>query len=142
MQGLEFLHSHGVIVMDIKPDNIFCNCSSTFQIGDFGMAVVEQPQLGAPAACLSITCPKHEHAFHSVGCSACAELSQDPPLTGASSKSIGKLSDEVDVGVMQDWEEGDGDYLAPELLQEASPTPAADIYSLGATLYECATGVG
>ena len=44
--------------------------------------------------------------------------------------------------MMQDWEEGDGDYLAPELLQEASPTPAADIYSLGATLYECATGVG
>ena len=40
MQGLEFLHSHGVIVMDIKPDNIFCNCSGTFQIGDFGMAVV------------------------------------------------------------------------------------------------------
>lgn len=49
---------------------------------------------------------------------------------------------ELNVGVMQDWEEGDGDYLAPELLQEASPTPAADIYSLGATLYECATGVG
>ncbi len=40
----------------------------------------------------------------------------------------------------QDWEEGDGDYLAPELLQEANPTPAADIFSLGATLYECATG--
>lgn len=40
----------------------------------------------------------------------------------------------------QDWEEGDGDYLAPELLQESSPTPAADIFSLGATLYECATG--
>ncbi|CAK0744424.1 hypothetical protein CVIRNUC_001546 [Coccomyxa viridis] len=83
-QGLEFLHSHGVIVMDIKPDNIFCNCSGTFQIGDFGMAVVSS--------------------------------------------------------LNWDWEEGDGDYLAPELLQEASPTPAADIYSLGATLYECATG--
>ena len=40
MQGLDFLHSHGVIVMDIKPDNIFCNSSGTFQIGDFGMAVV------------------------------------------------------------------------------------------------------
>ena len=39
-QGLDFLHSHGVIVMDIKPDNIFCNRSGTFQIGDFGMAVV------------------------------------------------------------------------------------------------------
>ena len=40
VQGLDFLHSHGVIVMDIKPDNIFCNRSGTFQIGDFGMAVV------------------------------------------------------------------------------------------------------
>ena len=41
----------------------------------------------------------------------------------------------------QDWEEGDGKYVAPELLNgHVEPTPAADIYSLGATLYECATG--
>ncbi len=40
LQGLAFLHSHGVIVMDIKPDNIFCNRTGTFQIGDFGMAIV------------------------------------------------------------------------------------------------------
>ncbi len=41
-----------------------------------------------------------------------------------------------------DWEEGDGDYVAPELLRAASeqPRPAADIFSLGATLYQCATG--
>lgn len=26
--------------MDIKPDNIFCNRSGTFQIGDFGVAIV------------------------------------------------------------------------------------------------------
>jgi serine/threonine protein kinase len=39
------------------------------------------------------------------------------------------------------WEEGDGDYVAPELLRsKGAPSPAADIYSLGATLYECATG--
>ena len=42
---------------------------------------------------------------------------------------------------MQDWEEGDGKYVAPELLNgQVEPTPAADIYSLGATLYESATG--
>lgn len=42
---------------------------------------------------------------------------------------------------MQDWEEGDGNYVAPELLNDQNElTPAADIYSLGATLYECATG--
>ena len=41
-----------------------------------------------------------------------------------------------------DWEEGDGDYVAPELLRAASeqPRPAADIFSLGATLFQCATG--
>lgn len=41
----------------------------------------------------------------------------------------------------QDWEEGDGDYVSPELLKAGGElTPFADIFSLGATLYECATG--
>jgi serine/threonine protein kinase len=41
----------------------------------------------------------------------------------------------------KDWDEGDGDYVAPELLKNCEqPTPAADVFSLGATLYECATG--
>jgi serine/threonine protein kinase len=41
----------------------------------------------------------------------------------------------------QDWEEGDGDYVAPELLQAGGePSERADIFSLGASLYECATG--
>ncbi len=40
----------------------------------------------------------------------------------------------------QDWEEGDGDTLAPELLGGAEPSPANDIFSLGASLYELATG--
>lgn len=43
------------------------------------------------------------------------------------------------------WEEGDGRYVAPELLSGSSvsssrPTPAADVFSLGAALFECATG--
>ncbi|BDA41689.1 probable membrane-associated tyrosine- and threonine-specific cdc2-inhibitory kinase at N-terminal half [Coccomyxa sp. Obi] len=83
-QGLAFLHSHDVIVMDIKPDNLFCDHNGTIQIGDFGLAVVGSTQ--------------------------------------------------------RDWEEGDGDYLAPELLCDDKPTSAADMYSLGATMYECATG--
>ena len=45
------------------------------------------------------------------------------------------------MGDVQEWEEGDGDYVAPELLQGAEPTPAADIFSLGATLYQCLTGM-
>ena len=40
-----------------------------------------------------------------------------------------------------DWQEGDGQYVAPELLAlSAEPTPAADIFSLGVMLYEVSTG--
>lgn len=40
-----------------------------------------------------------------------------------------------------EWQEGDGDYVAPELLSSATePSAGADMYSLGATAYECATG--
>ena len=42
--------------------------------------------------------------------------------------------------LVQEWEEGDGEYVAPELLRGCGPSPAADVYSLGATVYECLTG--
>ncbi|MBO0684017.1 MAG: serine/threonine protein kinase, partial [Candidatus Dormibacteraeota bacterium] len=35
---------------------------------------------------------------------------------------------------------GTAEYMAPELATGADPSEAADIYSLGATLYECVTG--
>ena len=44
------------------------------------------------------------------------------------------------VSVAQEWLEGDGDYLAPELLTSEEPSFAADVYSAGATIYECCTG--
>ncbi|KAL4199632.1 hypothetical protein AMTRI_Chr03g145860 [Amborella trichopoda] len=39
-----------------------------------------------------------------------------------------------------DWQEGDGGYLAPELLREEDPSSESDIYSFGAMVYELATG--
>lgn len=43
---------------------------------------------------------------------------------------------------LQDWEEGDGDFVAPELLHSgAHAEPSADIFSFGATLYVLATGI-
>eukprot|EP00899_Mesostigma_viride_P022184 jgi/Mesvir1/314/Mv22726-RA.1 len=40
-----------------------------------------------------------------------------------------------------DWEEGDGFYVAPELLNDCThPGPQADIYSFGAMLFEWVTG--
>lgn len=87
-RGLEFLHSHSILHLDIKPENLYCNLKADesrgpWKIGDFGLAVAKESK---------------------------------------------------------DWEEGDGDYVAPELLNSGcEPSYAADIFSLGATLYECAT---
>eukprot|EP01018_Ginkgo_biloba_P005045 Gb_13112 [translate_table: standard] len=39
-----------------------------------------------------------------------------------------------------DWEEGDGGYVAPELLRDEEPGPETDMYSFGAMVYEWATG--
>ncbi len=87
--GLDFLHAHDVLHLDIKPENLYRNLDNDgdpgpWRIGDFGLAVAKETK---------------------------------------------------------DWDEGDGDYVAPELLKNCEqPTSAADVFSLGATLYECATG--
>lgn len=38
-QGLEHIHSHGMVHLDIKPANIFLSEDNTLIIGDFGIAV-------------------------------------------------------------------------------------------------------
>ena len=85
--GLKHIHSHSVLHLDLKPENIFINRQGTFKIGDFGLA-------WAPG-----------HAWR--------------------------------------VEDGDGGYVAPELLNlnaDAKPQPSCDIFSFGAMLYELAAG--
>ncbi|KAI8904425.1 kinase-like domain-containing protein [Gorgonomyces haynaldii] len=36
--GLQHIHDHNVVHLDIKPENIFVGSNGTFKIGDFGMA--------------------------------------------------------------------------------------------------------
>lgn len=39
--GLNAIHSHGVVHMDIKPQNILIDINGTLKIGDFGIAVIK-----------------------------------------------------------------------------------------------------
>ena len=84
VNGLQHIHAHSVLHMDIKPENMYLDSSGVFKLGDFGIAINIANQSG--------------------------------------------------------WEEGDGRYAAPELLQRFRPTGAADIYSLGATMLHCSIG--
>jgi membrane-associated tyrosine/threonine-specific cdc2-inhibitory kinase len=85
--GLAHMHDHGVLHLDVKPDNIYIDVDGTYKIGDLGLAYAR--------------------------------------------------------GRGWDWEEGDGGYVAPELLNMfpgEEPAPSADVFSLGVTLYEAASG--
>lgn len=42
---------------------------------------------------------------------------------------------------LSEWEEGDAIFMAPELLNDAHPTSAADIFSMGVTLFQLCTNV-
>lgn len=86
--GLMSLHKHGIVHMDVKPDNIMYSYSNDFKLADLGLARI-----------------------------------------------ITHLAGEI--------EEGDSRYLAPELLCSMEALPdltKADIFSLGATIYEIIKG--
>jgi Protein kinase domain len=93
--GLQHIHSHGLVHLDIKPSNIFLSASGCLKIGDFGMATTA---FGSGSSC----------AGDGSGC---------------------------------EGQEGDTLYMARELLHSTERHPSADMFSLGITLYEVATGV-
>ena len=56
-------------------------------------------------------------------------------LKASGAFKVGDFGIAVRLPVTGGWEEGDGRYVAPELLRRShAPTAAADIYSLGATI--------
>ena len=55
MQGLEFLHNHNILHLDIKPDNIFLDAQGRCKIGDFGLAIKEHETVRSSPSCLAET---------------------------------------------------------------------------------------
>lgn len=45
LQGLEFLHQHEILHLDIKPDNIFLDSKGRCKIGDFGLAIKDHEEV-------------------------------------------------------------------------------------------------
>ncbi|EYB93927.1 hypothetical protein Y032_0177g587 [Ancylostoma ceylanicum] len=84
LRAVDHLHSHDLLHVDIKPENIFLTRDKVCKLGDFGLIF---------------------------------DLKNDTSYTP---------------------EEGDAKYLAPEVLN-ASPTKAADVFSIGITILEVTT---
>ncbi len=92
------------------------------RIGDFGLAVANESSRVSPGETWTSRV-----------------IAPAIPVSGGHSA----LENKTSVCLLQEdgWEEGDGSYVAPELLAAgAEPSPAADVFCLAAAVYECATG--
>ncbi|TFK30751.1 STE/STE11 protein kinase [Coprinopsis marcescibilis] len=114
LDGLAYLHSEGIIHRDIKPDNILLNHEGVIKLVDFGAAKM--------LAKNQKTLQKSRRATDS------GSPSQFPGVNG--------------IGVMSNGLTGTPMYMSPEMIKndKRGRQGAADIWSLGCVVLECATG--
>lgn len=137
--ALAFLHLHAVVHLDVKPENIFISRKSDPNAPEeeeglpSAVGVPAHDVTSTPTTTTTTTTP-------AVGFGTSSTSGTFPHLTVYKLGDFG-IARQVAGAGPEEWDEGDGDYVAPELLHEGHPpTRAADVYSLGATLFQCATG--
>lgn len=174
--GLEWIHSHGLIHNDLKPDNMFLTENSWVKIGDLGISrairnTSSPPSLSSP----SISAMDISSSLSSSNQSSVAIL-MDQSNDNETQQTSLNTNQDIDIGIendnehppdlsshpsnfsstssstspslrvptlIDDFEEGDCVYVAPEVLDShLGPVgTAADIFSLGLTLFEICADV-
>ena len=150
--AVKHLHDHDLIHMDIKPDNIFISFDGVTKLGDFGL-MCSVPDLNSSKVTTSkcntsfslFSNTTNDSLFFDEEDEAMVEDDEDERNV---SSSMNQLSSTLDMSTdkncdedsIDSIDEGDSKYLASETMQ-GKFTKAADIFSLGITIFEIASGL-
>ncbi|RXK37334.1 AGC protein kinase [Tremella mesenterica] len=126
VQGLQDLHRHGIIMRDLKPENVLLDARGHAVLADFGLAK-EFGYRGKPMP-VSVAQYPGEKVL--------------PPWAGMGlgSERLGKKGEKKIVVDRAYSFVGTSDYLAPEVIIGKGYTYAADWWPLGCMMVECMIG--
>ncbi|WVR09388.1 hypothetical protein IAU60_006455 [Kwoniella sp. DSM 27419] len=147
--GIDHIHKHNFLHLDIKPSNILINRHGGLVIADLGMAVVCSSDSGTILGGFSPALPgkddQGEFVWTSAGTDSHGSRVTTPGIglpEGSFDPERGDAHMEMIPSPILDREvEGDREYLSPEGLSNGQVGKGADVFSLGMVVLESAMNV-